>query len=460
MPNKVPTKGQMKAVLAAVVMAALVLAEASSPAQTYGILHTFTGGPDGATPDAGLTLSGDTLYGTTFSGGQLNLGTVFALNLTTSNTTVLHSFDGTNGAYSRATLLLTGNALYGTCPQGGTNNAGTLFSIRTDGSNFTTLNTFDFTAHGGHPVAGLAQSGGTLFGTTQIGGPPNGGVVFSSPIAGASLNVVHLFAGAPDGLSPQAAVAISGNRLYGTTQSGGVFWGTVFAMDLGGGNYAILHSFTNSPDGANPLGQPLVSGGVLYATASSGGTNGFGTLFSIGATGGNFQVLHSFNGFSTTDGATPDAGLLLVGGRLYGTTSAGGAFGGGTVFSVSTNGGGFTVLHSFNGATDGQTPLGDLVFFDNSLYGTTSASLGGGGTVWRLILLKIAGIEHSGSNSITVTFDGVPNGTYVVQTAASLTPPVNWQAFSTNTAGADGTWQITDHIAPGTAARFYRAVEQ
>jgi len=29
-----------------------------------------------------------------------------------------------------------------------------------------------------------------------------------------------------------------------------------------------------------------------------------------------------------------------------------------------------------------------------------------------------------------------------------------------NTAGADGTWQITDHIAPGTAARFYRAVEQ
>jgi uncharacterized repeat protein (TIGR03803 family) len=461
MPIKVLNERPTKALLAVLVMTVPVVTGIHSPAQTYGILHTFTGNPDGATPDAGLTLSDGILYGTTFSGGRFNQGTVFALSLATSNSTVLQSFALTNGAHSSATLVLAGDTLYGTCSQGGgANSAGTIFSIRTDGSNFNTLDTFGFTGHGANPVAGLALAGNTLYGTTQIGGAHNGGVVFSEPISGNNLNVLHAFAGAPDGFSPQAALAISGNRLYGTTQSGGVFWGTVFSMDLDGGSYAVLHSFTNSPDGANPLGKPLVTGGVLYATASSGGTNGSGTVFSMSTDGSNFRVLHSFNGFSLTDGATPDAGLLLIGGKLYGTTSTGGAFGGGTVFSVGTNGSGFTIVHSFNGLTDGQTPVGDLVFFDNSLYGTASASFNGGGTVWRLVLLKIAGIEHDGSNGVTVRFVGVANNTYLVQAAASLTPPVVWQTISTNTAGPDGAWEIKDNFIASITARFYRAVEQ
>jgi uncharacterized repeat protein (TIGR03803 family) len=57
-------------------------------------LHVFTGGLDGASPDASLLLdSTGSLYGTTAGGGRYGWGTVFKLN-TTSKLTVLYSFTG------------------------------------------------------------------------------------------------------------------------------------------------------------------------------------------------------------------------------------------------------------------------------------------------------------------------------------------------------------------------------
>jgi uncharacterized repeat protein (TIGR03803 family) len=45
------------------------------------------------------------------------------------------------------------------------------------------------------------------------------------------------------------------------------------------------------------------------------------------------KILHSFG--SGTDGASPEAGLIDVGGTLYGTTEEGGAVDAGTVFKVT-----------------------------------------------------------------------------------------------------------------------------
>jgi uncharacterized repeat protein (TIGR03803 family) len=44
-------------------------------------LYSFTGGNDGATPLAGLILSGNTLYGTAYAGGTHGNGIVFSLTL-------------------------------------------------------------------------------------------------------------------------------------------------------------------------------------------------------------------------------------------------------------------------------------------------------------------------------------------------------------------------------------------
>src|SRR6266446_4870 len=96
-------------------------------AQTFTTLHSFTarcgdlgGNSDGAHSEAGLILSGITLYGTATSGGTADAGTVFAIHTSGTGFTNLHSFtstpDGTNSdGYSPKTgLILSGNTLYGT----------------------------------------------------------------------------------------------------------------------------------------------------------------------------------------------------------------------------------------------------------------------------------------------------------------------------------------------------------
>jgi len=91
---------------------------------------------DGASPSAGLILSSNVLYGTASAGGAGAAGTVFSVNLTDSQFTTLHSFaalasSGTNmdGAFPVAPLLRLGNSLYGTTFSGGPGTVGTVFSI-------------------------------------------------------------------------------------------------------------------------------------------------------------------------------------------------------------------------------------------------------------------------------------------------------------------------------------------
>jgi len=110
----------------------------------------------------------------------------------------------------------------------------------------------------------------------------------------------------------------------------------------------------------------LVEGrdGGLYGTTPFGGDFGAGTIFRIDGAG-SFTRLHSF---ARTDGARPNA-TLLVGsdGALYGTTQEGGSSGHGTVFRIDAAGR-FTSLHSFTtyGALDGEIVLGS----DGAIYGT------------------------------------------------------------------------------------------
>ena len=102
----------------------------------------------------------------------------------------------------------------------------------------------------------------------------------------------------------------------------------------------------------------LVQGanGNFYGTTSIGGANvtacangAYGTVFEISPTG-KLTTVYSFCAQTNcTDGAQPNAGLVLGNdGSLYGTTVRGGAAGGGEVFKITTKGA-LTVLHSFEG---------------------------------------------------------------------------------------------------------------
>ena len=197
---------------------------------------------------------------------------------------------------------------------------------------------------------------------------------------------MYSFAGGIDGVWPQAGLVLDATgNLYGTTVNGGASGsGTVFKITPAGVE-SVVYSFAGGTDGAAPLaGLVLDASGNLYGTTSVGGASCLGTEFKITPAGVE-SVVHSFAG--GTDGAAPQAGLVLdATGNLYGTTANGGASGNGTVFKI-TPAGGESVVHSFAGGTDGVWPQAGLVLdATGNLYGTTyQGGASNFGTVFRIV---------------------------------------------------------------------------
>jgi uncharacterized repeat protein (TIGR03803 family) len=101
----------------------IVLTQAAQ-AQTFNVIYNFSGGQDGATPYAGLTMDkAGNFYGTTFSGGK-GLGTVYRLKRSGSSWVAdgLYSFrGGANDAAQPLGRVSFGpdGSLYGTASVGG-----------------------------------------------------------------------------------------------------------------------------------------------------------------------------------------------------------------------------------------------------------------------------------------------------------------------------------------------------
>jgi len=98
---------------------------------TLTTLHSFTGiGTDGKNPLASVIYQGGILYGTTSIGGSSNLGTLFKFELASNTLTTFYSFTGqpTDGSQPYAGVIYQGGILYGTTYSGGSGNQGSLFS--------------------------------------------------------------------------------------------------------------------------------------------------------------------------------------------------------------------------------------------------------------------------------------------------------------------------------------------
>jgi uncharacterized repeat protein (TIGR03803 family) len=360
------------------------------PAQTFTTIYSFDQNVmDGSGPYAGLVQgTNGKFYGTTSSGGNDGIGTVFSITSGGALIT-LHSFDDTDGNSPAAGLIQgTNGKFYGTTYAGGANGYGTIFSIAAAGT-LITLRSFDRT-DGSYPQAGLIQgTNGKFYGTTSGGGANGMGTIFSIT-AGGTLTTLYSFcsqANCADGANPVAGlVQGTDGKFYGTTDSGGAHaHGTVFSITAGGTLFT-LHSF-NSIDGDAPQAG-LVEGanGKFYGTTKLGGTNSDGTVFSI-TTGGFLTTIYSFcSQTGCTDGQYPEAALVQgTDGKFYGTTAGAGP-NYCTVFSI-TGGGALRTLHSFAGhPTDGSDPLAGLLQGTNGkFYGTTfEGGANAGGTVFSL----------------------------------------------------------------------------
>lgn len=225
---------------------ALIPPASSGGTWTERVLYSFTGGSDGAAPEAGVTLGKNhQIYGTTQEGGSANNGSVFELTPPSKpgdswTKTTLYSFLGGNdGAVLNAGVILDSKGnLYGTTVLGGgvAEGTGTVFELippSADGKSWTEMILYAFQANvGAFPYdAPLRNSAGNLYGTTSQGGVHNVGMVFKlappSQKGGTwTFTSLHDFTGGEDGVNegafPQAGL-ISGadGSLYGTTFEGG-----------------------------------------------------------------------------------------------------------------------------------------------------------------------------------------------------------------------------------------------
>ncbi len=351
---------------------------------------------DGATPEAGLILSGGTLYGTASAGGSGGSGTVFSMSTNGNSFTVLKSFSALNaytnsdGANPVAALIVSNGVLYGTTANGGALGCGTVFRLNTNGTGFTNLYTFTGGSDGLTPAGRLLLSGSTLYGTAQNGGDNAVGTVFSLSTDGTGFVTLHSFNGSgTDGSGPTAGLVLSGGQLFGTTQNGdsgdGSDDGTVFRIDVSGDNFTNLYSFTNS-DGAYPDAELVLSGSTLYGVTGNGGASGLGTVFKINTDGIGFATVFSFD---YTHGWGPTGGVVLSGGVLYGVTGLGGTgnsgLGNGVVYGVHTNGSSPAALALFADFSGGSVPATGLVWSGNLLFGTTeNGGAAGHGTLFQI----------------------------------------------------------------------------
>ena len=274
-------------------------------------------------------------------------------------------------------------------------------SVRSGSTGFTHLFSFDG-MDGAHPEAGLIDVNGTLFGTTAWGGnsacnDDSGevgcGTVFAITTSGKE-RVLYKFKGYPtDGEHPHASLIDVNDTFYGTTACYGDAagdLGTVFDVTASG-TESVLYNF-NGTDGACPEAGLIDVNGKLYGTTESGTKVEDGAVFVI-TTSGKERVLHSF--IKNRDGEAPEAGLTDVDGILYGTTLLGGKGDSGTVFEITTSGK-ERVLYSFG--RYGVDPSGGLIDVDGTLYGTTYDSNGHDrGIVFKIttsgVLTKLYGFK-------------------------------------------------------------------
>lgn len=143
----------------------------------------------------------------------------------------------------------------------------------------------------------------------------------------------------------------------------------------------------NNSNGANPYAGLLVdANGNLFGTTSSGGS-GFGTVFKLALTPtGYASTPTTLVSFNYINGAGPLATLIAdANGNLFGTTHLGGLFGAGTVFELVRTATGYatapTTLVNFHNNTGAYPYAGLIADANGNLFGTTSSSASGYGTV-------------------------------------------------------------------------------
>ena len=263
---------------------------------------------DGSNPQSAVAFgTNGNLYGTTFVGGFIEgdfcpVGCGIVYELTPAGTlTTLHEFcegrcyDGSGG---NGLTLGTDGAFYGVSNTNRAEAGGSVYRISPGGS-FVTLAQFctdDSCATGAYVRPVVEGPDGNFYGTTLLGGGPNGGGTFFRISPTGELTTLYDFcslANCADGSGPGPVILGSDGNFYGTTGSDAANCsrgrcGTAFEITPSG-VLTTLYNFcsqTSCSDGSSPGTLTQGTDGNFYGPATYGGTssnciNGCGTVFKL-----------------------------------------------------------------------------------------------------------------------------------------------------------------------------------
>jgi len=485
---------------------------------TITTVATFTGNGGalpGRAPVAELVNDGaGHLLGTT-SGGVDNPidSTAFSVTIATEAVTTLAIFNDqqapNKGRTPHAPVFDDGAGhLWGTTYSGGATNLGTVFKIDQSTGAFTTVVDFDdSTSKGAHPDAPLVSDGaGFLWGSTFSGGSSKDGTVFKiDAVSGALTTVAQFNNVAVKGIGPSAALVPDGvGFLWGSTTGGD---DQITGSQVANGTIFKIETSTGTLTSVAQLGVGGLSGGKITAPLVNDGAGHFlgilnnlvgGAVFSIGIADNVFTKVGDLPFISGTDGSVVDDGLgylwgtlnddsipggifkmkkdtgdysdvVLIkdnppaaglikdsAGQLWGTTRAALLVSEGSLFKIDPATGILTTVIDFTGAGGtfpGSDPRAELLFASNGVfYGTTAAGGSspagkplGGGTVFRLD-------TAAGGQDDVFDFFVKPDMPQTLDVLANDTSTNNYSFTITSVFGATGG--TVEIINGGTALRY------
>lgn len=317
------------------------------------------------------------MYGVTPQGGANQSGILFKYTATGSIQKLVDFGNSDNWKFGNAPSAPEGNfvrgsngLLYGITKWGGVFGEGTVYSYEPIGDSIHILANFDYNS--GSPERGLVlTTSGILYGSTEFGGTYYNGLLFSVNPANDSLKLFHSL-NYSNGYGIKSGFTLhSDGMLYGAATYGATYnHGAIVKIDPSNDNVSYHFTF-DSLSGYNVQGKLYSYNGKLYGLAMNGGADMRGTIFEYNPVNDALTVLYFFTSAKSSTGNYPSGGLNMVNGKLYGTTTKGGANNHGVIFSYDLATGTYNTEKELDSLTHGKSPSGTLALGnDGWLYGS------------------------------------------------------------------------------------------
>ncbi|MFC0878598.1 choice-of-anchor tandem repeat GloVer-containing protein [Saccharicrinis sp. FJH2] len=329
--------------------------------KTHKKLVDFDRTEKGASPNDGIILVEDDLFGMTIAGGDDNIGTLYKYNISSEHFEKITDFNGAEyGSEPSGRLFLANDGyLYGMTSKGGLYDYGTLFKLHPDSDKIEKLIDFDGSNFGASPRGSLIQGNDdNLYGLTNIGGIHESGTIFKFNIFNHTISKLFDFESSV-GSNPYGDLFLASNgKFYGTTKDGGDNGcGTLFEFNPITNIYSNKVDFLQDQKGTSPRSYLTEMNGCLYGLTCWNGQYDYGSIYEYNLTTNKFEKKIQF--WDDTNGFSPACGLIQIEEKLYGTTNYGG-YNGGVLFEYNPHTNNYQVIHYFSDRNEGENPMGNL----------------------------------------------------------------------------------------------------